>query len=118
MAEEALKIPTATELADADKQWEDLDAGLKARAMRTLHEEQQKLVVELGRNIMEKQTEIAVAVAKAKAVSDMGRGDLKTEIVDSELTPRHRELAELVTRMKVERDLLDTYEKLGKGIIT
>lgn len=118
MAEEELTIPTVAALSDATKQWEDLDAGLKARAMRTLHEEQQKLVVELGRGIMDKQTEIAVSVARAKAVSDMGRDDLKKEIVENELAPRHRELAEMQARMKTERDLLDTYEKLGKGIIT
>lgn len=118
MAEQERDIPTAEQLADANQQWEALDAGLKARAMRTLHEEQQKLVVDLGRTIMDKQTEIAVAVAKAKAVSDMGREDLKQEIVQTELLPRHKELAEIQQRMKVERDLLDTYEKLGKGIIT
>jgi len=118
MAEEVLNTPTLAQLADANQQWEELDAGLKARAMRTLHEEQQKLVVELGRGIMDKQTEIAVAVAKAKAVSDMGRDDLKKEIVENELAPKHKELAEMHVRMRTERDLLDTYEKLGKGIIT
>lgn len=118
MAEQELAVPGAEELGDANRQWEALDSGLKSRAMRAVYEDQQKLVVDLGRTIMEKQTAIAIAVARLKAVSDLDRGDQKQAIIETELVPLHKELAEIQVRIKEERELLDTYEKLGKGIIS
>ena len=102
---------------DLEKQWLELDPGVKARAMRQIHEDQQKLVVDMGRLIMEKQTEIAVALAKAKAESDRNREDRKLEVIRNELQPRRAELEDLRKRAGEERDLLDTFERMGKGIL-
>ena len=117
MAEQETTTVAAEELQDPEKEWEALDAGLKSRAMRTVHEEQQKLVVELGRQVMEKQTEIAIAIAKAKAAAELNREEEKQAIMQNELMPRRRELQDLQDRARMERELLDTYEKLGRGVI-
>ncbi len=117
MTEQEAGSSAEVDLRDADQQWEGLEAGLRSRAMRAVYEEQQKLVVDLGRSIMEKQTEIAIAVAKMKAAADLKRDVEKQSIVEDELIPRRKELQELQARIKSERELLDAYEQLGKGII-
>ena len=85
--------------------------------MRTLHEEQQKTVVDLGRRIMDIQTEIAISVARAKALADLSRTEEQRRIWDGEVLPKREEMQELQRRVKEERELLDAYEAMGKGII-
>ncbi len=102
---------------DVTREWDSLEAGQKSRAMRFLHEEQQKMVVEIGRQIMEMEVEIAIALTRARALYDMNRAERSAEIVEQEVQPRRRQLQELRKRYVEERDLLETYEKLGKGLI-
>lgn len=132
MAEEEAGLPTgepvreeagtavgtsAPEPGSPQYEWQELDAGLKARAMRSVHEEQQKLVVDLGRRIMDIQTEVAVSIARVKAYADLNRAEEQRRIWDTEVVPKREELVDLQRRVKEERELLDAYEAMGKGII-
>ena len=107
----------ADEQLDIDKRWEEMDPGAKARAMRNLHEEQQKLVVDVGRQIMEKQVDIAVAITKVRAMKEMNQPARAEEIMEQELRPREAELEDLKRLAGEGRALLDTYERMGRGIL-
>lgn len=120
MAEEEAGITTAAaagDHADPHEEWQILDPGLKARAMKSIHEEQQKLVVDLGRKIMDMQTTIAISVARAKALADINRSEEQQKVWNTEVVPKREELQDLRRQVKEERDLLDAYEAMGKGII-
>src|SRR5436309_873332 len=101
---------------DVAARWSGLDGALRSRAMRLLHEEQQRTVVELGRQIMEKEVEIAVALTKARAAEELNLPERKAAILADELAPREKDLVELRRKGREERELLDAYERLGKGI--
>ncbi len=117
MAEQETAAPPDAGGDDPLKKWDETDAGLKSRAMRNVHEEQQKLVVDLGRQIMDKQAEIAMAKARARAAAGLSRTEEVQRIVTEELRPLEREREELAERVRGERELLDEYERLGKGLI-
>ena len=116
---EAPAVPVAlpADMHNVDQVWDHLSAGLKARAMRYVFEEQQKLVTETQRLIMEKGAEIAIAVVRAKAAQDMGQEELKNQIVDTEVVTKRQELEDMERKRVQEQALLDAFTKIGKGII-
>ena len=103
--------------SNPEEAWEHLSAGLKARAMRTVYEDQQKLVIELQRQLMEKGAEYAVGVVHARAAHQMQEESLLQEIVDTEVLPKRKEIEELDKRLAHERELLEVYTKIGSGIL-
>lgn len=115
--EEMVQTQTPLDMHNVDQMWERLGEGLKARAMRDIHEEQQKLVVDLQRQAMELGVEIASCVVRAKAAQEMAQEDVKIRIIEQELIPKQQELQVLDKRVETERALLETYSKIGRGII-
>jgi len=103
--------------SNPEEAWEHLSAGLKARAMRTVYEDQQKLVIELQRQLMETGAEYAVGVVHARAAQEMQQEALLQEIVDTEVLPKHKEIEALDKRLTHERQVLEVYTKIGKGIL-
>ena len=116
---EATADPVAlpADMHNVDQVWEHLSAGLKARAMRYVFEEQQKLVTETQRLLMEKGAEIAIAVVRAKAAQDMGQEELKNKLVETEVIPKRQELEEMEVKRVQEQAVLEEFMKIGKGII-
>ena len=115
--EQAAQIEVPANITDIAQMWEHLPAGLKARAMRSVYDDQQKIVVELQRLVMEKGGEIAVSVARARAAEELKQDERKTQIIETELVPKRKELDELQQRVAQNRELLDAFSTIGKGII-
>lgn len=102
---------------DIRSAWDGLEPGPKARAMRSVYEEQQKLVTELQRQHMEMGTDIAIAIAKARAAEELGRGADRDRIIEGEVKPKIREQQELGSQIQEAIQLLNAYVTIGKGII-
>lgn len=117
MADEEVALHVPTDFHDVDQAWENLSAGLKAGAMRYLYEEQQKLVIELQRQIMEKSAEIARGIVRAKAAQELKQDDVREQIIETELVPKQREVEELERQADEGRQLLDAFSRIGRGII-
>ena len=110
-----LQIPEDT--SNPEEAWGHLSAGLKARAMRTVYEDQQRLVIELQRQLMETSAEYAVGEVHARAAQQMQEEALLQEIVDTEVLPKRKEIEALETRLAHERQVLEVYTKIGTGIL-
>ena len=110
-----LQIPEDT--SNPEEAWGHLSAGLKARAMRTVYEDQQRLVIELQRQLMETSAEYAVGVVHARAAQQMQEEALLQEIVDTEVLPKRKEIEALETRLAHERQALEVYTKLATRIL-
>lgn len=97
--------------------WENLAPGPKARAMRSVFEEQNKLVTELQRQHMEMTTEIAICVVRARAAEELHQESVKRQIIENEVRPKVQEQEMLGLKIQENQRLLDAYTTLGKGII-
>ena len=97
--------------------WENLSPGPKARAMRSVYEDQNKLVTELQRQHMEMSTEIAVGVARARAAEELQQEDARRQIIENEVKPKVREQELLGLKIQENQRLLDAFIVIGKGII-
>ncbi len=97
--------------------WESLAPGPKARAMRSVFEEQSALVTELQRQHMEMTTEIAVCVVRARAAAELHQEDVKRQIIENEVGPKVKERELLGLKIQENQRLLDAYTTIGKGII-
>ncbi|MSQ28009.1 MAG: hypothetical protein EXR51_07725 [Dehalococcoidia bacterium] len=101
-------------IADA---WEKLEPGPKARAMRFVYEEQDKLVTELQRQHMEMSSEIAVSVARARAAEELQQEDIRWRIIQNEVKPKVTERELLGLKIQENKRLLEAFIVIGKGII-
>ncbi|GEM_PF-6969157 len=115
--EQTPQVPEAQDFSNPRESWELLSAGLKSRAMRYVFEEQQKLVVELQRQRMEMEAELAVGIVRARAAQDMNRDDLLQKIISEDILPKRDQLREMATRVEYETQLLNAVSQIGKGII-
>lgn len=115
--EQAAQESPPKDSTDPVELWEHLLPGLKSGAMRHVYEEQQKLVVELNRQRMEKEVEFAVSVVRARAAQELHDRDQMNKIIVEEVNPKREEIRELSKRVEYESKLLDTFSQLGKGII-
>jgi len=102
---------------DIRASWDGLEPGPKARAMRTVYEEQQKLVTELQRQHMEMGTDIAIAVVKARAAEELGKAQERDHIIETEVKPKIQEQQHLGRQIQEATQLLNAYVTVGKGII-
>ena len=109
--------PRKRTFEDITGEWEKLEPGLKAQAMRAVYEDQQRLVADLQHMHMEKGKAIATAVAKAKAAADMDQEALKAQIISEACLPLEEELKALEQQIREGRLLLVQYTKQAKGII-
>ena len=110
-------VPLPDDMHTVDQMWDSVSAGPKAQAMRYVYEEQQKLVTETQRLIMEKSAEYAIAVLRAKAAQDMGQEELKNQIVETEIVTKRQEIEDMERKRVQDQALLDAFMKIGKGII-
>lgn len=119
MGEEATSAPAPplADMHDIEQLWEHLEPGLKAAAMRTAYDEQQKLVIELQRQSMEKGVEIAIAVARARAALELQQEEVKNALIETELIPKQAEWEQLEQQITRERAMLDAFQRIGRGII-
>lgn len=109
--------PTVDAVTDIRAYWENLDPGLKARAMHDVYEAQQRRVIEVQRAQMETQEVLAMAAVKARALAELGRDDDVRRLIQEEIEPARARLRELQREMEEATALLNVYQTLGRGII-
>lgn len=117
MAEEETTVITTLPADDLAGRWDRLDSGTKAKAMRTVHEDQQKKVIELQRMRMEKEVEYAEALVRARGAEELQQNELKEQLVKEQLEPIVEEIRALSRQIQDSNDMLNAFERIGKGII-
>lgn len=115
--EQTPQVPVAQDFSNPRESWELLSAGLKSRAMRYVFEEQQKLIIELQRQRMEIEAELAIGIVRARAAQDMNQENLMQQIISETVLPKRDEIRAMVKRIEYENQLLNTFSQIGKGII-
>ena len=107
----------APETQDVQSLWERMERGLKAKAMREVYENQEKLVTELQREQMALNQEVAMAIVRARAYEELQQLDRSEKLRTEEIAPRLARLSELSDEIDGANGLLQAFQTIGRGII-
>lgn len=105
------------ETQDVQSLWERMERGLKAKAMREVYENQEKLVTELQREQMALNQEVAMAIVRARAYEELQQLDRSEQLTTEEIGPRLSRLQELGDQIDAANELLQAFQTIGRGII-
>jgi hypothetical protein len=104
-------------ITDIKEYWDRMDPGLKSRAMHEVHENQQKLVIELQRVQMETLDELGLAIVKARAAEELKRPEERDQVIAEEVEPMRAKLRDLQAQIDAANVMLQAYQAIGRGIL-
>ncbi len=107
----------ADPITDVRSYFETMDAGLKARALHDVYEEQQIRVIDMQREQREALGELAVAAVKARAALELGREPEADRLVAEVMEPLRVRLRQLTEDVAEANKFLEAYQAIGQGMV-